>query len=140
MANVNDVVAKWSRNGKASVQSYIAGVQSVTESPTAAAARNIDKYQAGVQEAIESGKLQRGLQRVTKENWIAATVNVGAQRLASGFTKGEQKFQGFMTEFLPFVQGVQQQVKAMPSATPEERDQRMLRAAQLMRQFRRRSA
>lgn len=140
MANVQDVVAKWSRNGKGSVQSYIAGVQGVTESPTAAAARNIEGYRQGVQDAIDSGKLQRGLQRVTKESWIASTVNTGAQRLASGYAKGEQKFQSFMTEFLPFVSSVQQQVKAMPNATPEDRDQRMLQAAKLMRGFRRRNS
>jgi hypothetical protein len=135
--SVQDVLQKWKTNTGGATNAYKAGVMAVTTNPAQLAAQAVDKYVAGVQEAIQSGKYQRGLGRVTLQSWQQAAINVGAGRLASGVQKGEQKMNGFLTQFLPFQQAVTASVRAMPSTTPEDREQRMLEQVRRTRKFQR---
>lgn len=133
--SIQDVLNKWKTNTSGATNAYKAGVMAVTENPAQKAAQAVDKYVAGIQEAIQTGKYQRGLGRVTLQSWQQAAVNVGAGRLGSGVQKGEQKMNSFLTQFLPFQQAVTQSVRAMPSLTPEDREQRMLEQVRRTRKF-----
>lgn len=133
--SVQDILNRWKTRTAASTNEYKAGVMAVTENPAQKAIQAIPKYQAGVQAAIDSGKLQRGLSRVTLQSWQQAAATTGAARLATGVQKGETKMNNFLTQFIPFQANVTASVRAMPSTTPEDREARMLEQVRRTRKF-----
>lgn len=116
---------------------YSQGVQRVTTSPTQAAKAAIPKMMAKLQEANTSGKIARGLDRVSLEDWKKSASTKGAERFAGGVQAAAPKIEAFAAEFLPFQESVTSKVRSMPSTTLE---QNIARAAEQIRgtaQFRR---
>lgn len=91
-----------------------AGVNKVTEAPTAAAARNIDGYLAGVQNAVSSGLLLRRLQGATLQDWKAAMIAKAVPRLATAAQNGKSKYSQFASSFYPAMAQASQQADAIP--------------------------
>jgi len=118
MINVNAAVEKWQRNMIASAESVKAGVNSVTESPTAKAAAQADRYVQGVQMAVANGKWQAGLNAVSLQQWKDSVI-AGIPAIAAGVTKAKPKMANFLGQFLPFVDNIAQQVRAMPKGGVE---------------------
>lgn len=115
----------WVSGMQASQQKVTDGINSVTESPTAAAARNLDKYVQNTAAAVNSGKMASKLNAVTLQDWKnAAIAKVG--RIGSGATAAKPKMMKHLQQWLPFVANVRAQVKQMPSTTPQDRIQRMV--------------
>lgn len=137
MLSPQEIQAKWSRNTRGATESYKQGVMAVTESPTAKAAAAQDRYVAGVQAAVDSGKYRDGLMAVSLTDWQQAAATTGASRLASGVAKGESKVAAFWGEFGPFLSQVTQRTKAMPNVTVEDREARMLAQSRAVSRFRR---
>lgn len=108
------VAAKWQTNTARAVQSYKDGINAVTVSPMEAAANQAQAYVAGVQRAVDSGKYQAGLRRVSLTQWKQMATDKGATRLADGSKAAQPKMESFMNEWLPYVTRVAQTVKAMP--------------------------
>ena len=135
MLSQQEILQKWKMNTGNSTTAYKAGVMAVTENPAAKAAAASEKYRTGVMAALDSGKYQRGLSRVTLQSWQQAAATTGATRLASGVAKGEAKMNAFLTQFVPFQQSVTASVRAMDSSTPEAREQRMLEQVRRTRKF-----
>lgn len=106
------VAQKWASNTAASTESVRAGVMAVTVSPTEKAAANADGWVNGVARSRE--KFQRGLRRVGLGDWQQATIEKGVPRIATGAQAAQPKMESFMREFLPHVERVAQQVRAMP--------------------------
>lgn len=130
MPTSQQAAANW-KNGMAnSTAKLTAGVNAVTESPTAKAARRIDAYLAGVQRAVQSGKTQAALNAVTVDQWKTAMLTKGVQRVASGAAAATPKVQAFMDQFLPFLAAGVQQLSSMPRGDLE---QNIARATQMMR-------
>ena len=134
-ANVMDTVKKWQTNLSNAKAAITAGVNAVTVSPTVQAAAKVDKYLAGVQAAVDSGKFQRSLQAVSAQDWKNAMLNKGLQRLQNGVTEGVPKMTAFMTKFLPYAQQVSQTIQSMSDATESDREQRMLENVRQLRKF-----
>lgn len=136
--SVQAVLGKWVRNaGSQQAQdSYKAGIASVTEAPGAKAAAAVDKYEAGVMRAVETGKFAQRVGSVTLADW-KASAEANAGKLKDGVKKGERKMQSFLTEYLPFVSGVSAEIQSMPSTTEDDREARMLANVRRLRQFRR---
>jgi hypothetical protein len=106
MLNATQIADKWERNTQGATESFKAGVNAVTESPMAQAARASDQYLRGVTEAVTSGKWQAGLNRVSLSDWKAATAGKGATRIAEGVRTSKPKMQQFLQDFLPHVANV----------------------------------
>lgn len=136
MKNPADVAKKWSRNLTGAVGDMKKSIDAIQVSPMEQAAQAGDRYIAGVNAAFQSGKWQQGLRSVSLQDWKTKTGGMGLQRVAAGAQAAESKMQSFMSQFLPFAQGVSDQIKSMPKATEQERIQRMLTNVQLMKQFR----
>lgn len=117
----NMVAQRWVTNLGGAVEKIRQGVQSVTTSPTQAAAAAGTLWQQRVQDPATLAKFQRGLQRVSLADWQNAMLNKGIPRIASGAQNSKDKFVAFLTQFLPFVQNVAAQVHQMPKATLEDR-------------------
>lgn len=137
MGTPESISQKWSTRLQAARRDYEEGIRAVTASPMEAAANRSAEYVAGVQEAVRSGKWQRGLRAVTLQEWQNRAIEIGAQRLQTGATANVGKVRAFLAEWLPFLQRNVTQVRAMPKSTFEERVQRMVQMATLNRAFRR---
>lgn len=96
------------------------GVESVSESPTAAAARALPKFLANVTQAVNDGSMAEALNSVSKSEWIKAFIDKGLSRIGPGATAAKSKVVQFLTEFLPHVEAGAAQVRSMPSNTLED--------------------
>lgn len=106
------VSEKWSRNLGGSTESIRAGVQAVTTNPAEKAAAKADEWVNGV--ARSKDKFVRGLRRTTLGDWQTSMIEKGLPRVATGAQAAQPKMQQFFQEFLPHVERVAQQVRAMP--------------------------
>lgn len=122
--------AKAAANWKARMQTagtaYSDGIDAVTQSPMEAAANAKDAYAQGVNEAVASGRYERGLRRVSMSDWKKAAKEKGASRLASGANAAAGKVEKFFAVFGPKLMAITEQVRAMPKGTFEERQQRAI--------------
>jgi hypothetical protein len=123
--NPMDVANKWSQNLGASTQRIQSGVQAVTVSPTALAARQQDAYLSGVQQAVANGRWQAGLNRVSLSDWQTAMIGKGLPRIQQGATVAKPKVEQFMTQWLPFVYSQQKALASQPRGSLEQNIARM---------------
>ena len=111
---------KWGSRLTNAVPDVKAGVNRVTESPTAKAAQKEDKWFAGLQRAKQSGKFRRGLLGVSLEEWKMKTADVGADRIPAGVAAAEKKSTDFYAKLLPFEDKLAAKVRAMPDTTLQD--------------------
>lgn len=135
--NAQQVAEKWQRRTQGAIQDYRAGVEAVTDSPMAKAASNPEKYLEGVRKAVQDGKWQGGLNRVTLAEWKKLTLEKGAPRISAGVDGAVPKMQAFMADFLPFLENVRSQVDAMPDVTLEDSIARMTAQVRAVAGYRR---
>lgn len=121
---------KHARRLKESIPDMRAGVERVTVSPTAQAAKKLDKLKANLIKAIDSGKMKRRMEAVTVEDWRSKMLTKGLNRVATGIDEAAPKVVKFAGKLLPFIDKVQAEVKKMPDLTLEDN---INRAAQMMR-------
>lgn len=132
------VAQKWKNNLTNSVGQIKAGVQAVTVSPTAKAAKQAEAYVAGVQQAVASQKWQNSLNNVSLQQWQQATLDKGVPRIATGAQNALPKFQEFMSQWLPYEQSVKDRLASMPRGTPEQNIQRAVYVMQENAKFKKR--
>jgi hypothetical protein len=133
--NSQQVAKKWVSKMSGASEAYKQGIESVQRSPGEAAAAAVPRMIQKLMEMHESGELQRRMASVGLAEWKEAAKNKGASRLASGAAAAEGDFANFMSEFLPFVENVKQNL-------PERGDfnqnmQRMLANAEALHKFKR---
>ena len=116
---------KHARRLKASIEDMRIGVSKVTESPTAKAAKSVDKMRAKIVESIDSGKWAAGLNQVTLEEWKSKMIEKGVNRVAAGIDAASGKVIAFAEDLLPHVDAGQNLVKKMPDVTLEDSIARM---------------
>jgi hypothetical protein len=75
--------------------------------------------------AVQSGKWAAGLNRVTVDQWKAATINKGIPRIANGIDAAADKVVAFASQLLPFEQTLQGTVSKMPNLNLEDSINRM---------------
>lgn len=113
---------------------WVNGINGVQTAPGAAAAAAKDKWAAGVAGAKD--KFAANSAAVPLATWkMQATAKSG--RYQTGTEAAVPKMVAFMQDFLPFQDNVTAQVKAMPSNTPEQREQRAIAQMRGTRQFKR---
>ena len=126
------------RRGQGAVQDFVSGVKAVAESPTAAAAKNLDKAKLNYNQSIDSGRMGRRMLAVTKESWISDTVTKGQARYAPGLQAAGDKILEFFQEFLPYADRVSAETAAMPNLTIEDSIARASHAIRRLHEFERR--
>jgi hypothetical protein len=137
MLTAAQAAEKHSRNLINSEQDIRAGIAAVTESPTAAAAKKQEKMLANLTAAVRDGSWAKALNAVPLEEWRRKALDVGVGRIASGITAARADVETFFSEFLPFVQQVQNKVKSMPDLTFQDSINRMVENAKQLREFKR---
>ena len=116
-----DAAKKWSTRTQAAIPDYTKGIAAVTNNPMDAAKLAIPKYLQGVQDAVSSGKLAKGLGRVSLTDWQNKAKTLGASRIAAGVTAAVTKMTDFYNAFLPFLDSVTASTRAMPDNTLADR-------------------
>lgn len=111
---------KWLTRLSGAVEDVKAGVNRVTESPTAKAAAAEEKWMLGLQKAKQMGKFKRGLMSVSLEDWKAKTAGVGADRIPTGAAAARDKVEGTYEKLFAFESRLEEQVKKMPATTLED--------------------
>lgn len=103
-ATAAEAAAAWGTGFGAAGTKYTAGINSVSVAPGQLAANQKAAYVAGVNNSqnIWASKVAA----VTLQEWKTAATGVGAQRLATGATKGQPKVQAFMNAFIPQLSNV----------------------------------
>lgn len=135
MLTPQEAAEKWAARASAASADYQRGVETTDKDPTSLATANGARYIAGVQEAYSSGRWARRLQQVGKAGWQAAVLSKGVQNYATGVAASKDKFATAIGPVLAAVKQGQSLVASMPSATPQQRDARMLAFINHMRQF-----
>jgi hypothetical protein len=105
-ANAADAAAAWSSGFSGASTKYTAGINAVTTPPGQLAAAQKNLYVANVQ--AQANVWASKVAAVDLQTWKNAATGVGAQRLATGATKGAPKVQAFMTNFLPALSSIVQ--------------------------------
>ena len=128
---------KHSRRLKASGEDMRRGVEAVTESPTLKAVAKKEKMRANINAAIDSGKWEAGLKRVSTEDWKKAMVEKGLGRVSAGIDGAKDKVISFASELLPFQDNLKNKIKSMPDVTLEDSISRMTTFVRGMAGFKR---
>ena len=98
-ATAAEAAASWGTGFSAAGTKYTAGINAVQVAPGQLAAAQQNAYLSGVQANV--GIWASRVAGVTLASWKQAATTTGAQRLATGATKGQPKYQAFATQFIP---------------------------------------
>ena len=128
---------KHARRLKAALTDMTAGVERVTEAPTAKAAKKVDKMRANLLHALDSGKWARRLNSVTLDEWKRKMIDVGVPRVSAGIDASADKVEAFAAELLPHVDKCVAEVKKMPDTTLDDNINRMVGFIRGMSKFER---
>jgi hypothetical protein len=109
---------RWVANLSNSTAAMTAGVNRVTVSPGASAAKAADKWLAKVSMARD--KYARRVGSVTLQDWQNSMTAYGIGRVAQGAQAKQGKMLSFQTEYLPYLAAGVSKIDAMPKNTLED--------------------
>jgi hypothetical protein len=109
MPTAAEAAAKWATALPAAQQRYIDGVNAVTVSPGALAARAAPLWAANT--AAAQSKFARNSAAVSLQSWQQSTATKGAQRLSSGAQAAQGKVETAFARLFPAIQSA---VSALP--------------------------
>lgn len=118
--NAQQYQEKQARRLKASIEDIKAGIDRVTEAPTAKAAAKQTKMIQNLTAAVNSGKWANSLKAVTLEQWKDKAKNKGVDRIAAGIDGAKDKVISFAEKLLAHEATLQNQVNGMPDLTLED--------------------
>lgn len=119
--NPQEVADRWASRLGASTDKVRSGVQAVTVSPGTLASQAAATWQARVSSQEALSKFQQNTAKLNLGDWQSSMINKGLARISSGANAAKPKFADFLSQFLPFVEGVAQRVRQMPNITLEDR-------------------
>lgn len=134
------VAQKWSQNLSAAGERMADGIKAVTENPAQLAKAKKATMKARLMEALkDGGKYDQSMDRVTTAAWQQAALSKGVSRATQAASDPAvvSKNQAFMSQLLPYTAQVSATVAQMPNATKEDRKARMLKAFDMMSNFKR---
>ena len=129
---------KWARRTAGAVNDLRAGIEKVSEAPTAKAAAKADKMLQKVTEAIQSGRWANNLKKVPLEEWKRKALEKGVPRVAQGVEAAREKSRAFAEQLLPAVDAAVAEVKRMPDITIEDSINRVAAYIRAMSKFKKR--
>ena len=109
MPTAAEAAAKWATALPAAQQRYVDGVNAVTVSPGALAARSASTWAANT--AAAQAKFARNSAAVSLQAWQQATATKGAQRLSSGAQAAQSKVEAAFSRLFPAIASA---VSALP--------------------------
>lgn len=129
------VFSKWQTNSRNSADAYVEGVQNTDKDIVGLAVAAIPRMKTNIIAAIDSGRVANGLRKVGNDGIKQAVALKGKVAFTNGVDGAQTKFEASFTPLLAYIDGVKRTVSAMPNLTDADRDARMLKNVQLMRQY-----
>jgi hypothetical protein len=114
------IADKWNRRMKGAITDIQTGIDAVTVSPTEQAAQKKDKMLQNVTAAVNNGRWEAGLRKVTLNDWKTKTKDKVAQRLSSGVDGSMDKRRAFDNYLVNSLNQVLPTIKTMPDLTIED--------------------
>ena len=133
--NADEFARKWGKRLKGSTEEIRKGVERVQEAPSKKAIAKKDKMLKKLTEAIENGRWERGLEKVSLDDWQNAMVKKGLNRISAGVDEAEGKMADFGEKLLTHIESGQNKIKDMPDLTLEDNIQRMTEFIRHMSKF-----
>jgi hypothetical protein len=90
---------------------------------------------ANILQAIDDGRVANGLRKIGNDGIKAAVAQKGKVAFTNGVAGAQVKFEASFAPLLTYIDGVKRQIAVMPNLTDADRDARMLKNVQLMRQY-----
>lgn len=97
------------------------GIARVTTSPTKKAAAKKDKMLANLTKAVNDGRWQKGLEKVSLEEWQTKAIEVGVPRIAAGVNAAKSKMEAFASKLIPAQEALMREIDKMPDITLEDK-------------------
>lgn len=84
MKNAGDVAKKWGERAGGASADYVAGAENTSKDQAGLAEAAIPFMKIGINKAIDSGRVARGLKRSGKSGWVAGIKEKGGNRYSEG--------------------------------------------------------
>ena len=120
-----ELADKWNRRLKGAGEDIRRGVEKVTENPAVKAAAAKVKMLERLTAAVNDGKWERGLNRVTLADWKSSMTELGIGRIPAGADRAIPKVREFAGELIAHENAGLVQIDGMPDVTLEDSIQRM---------------
>lgn len=114
-----EAAAKWATRVGQSTPDWQKGIERVSEAPGAKAAASADKWQQKLAQPSAKEKFKRGVGRVSKEEWQAATV-AQAGRFSAGAAAKVGKMEKHQRDVASHIEAGKRKIAAMPNLTPQD--------------------
>lgn len=125
---------RWQTGSQAKSQNYVEGILATDVNPMQLAKAKLDKAKLEYNRAIDSGKMARGLDRATQQDWKDGATAAGGSAWSSGISNKAGKASRRADDFLPVTYAIADEVNRMPDDTPQQRDAKALAYIQKRRQ------
>jgi len=134
--NEREFAEKWARRLKGATEDIRKGVERLDKNPAEEAIKKKEKLKARLIEAIDSGRWERALAKVTLDDWKKAMINKGIGRISAGVDEAKGKMEEFGKALLAHIEAGQKELEGMPDLTLEDNIQRMEKFIRHMAKFR----
>lgn len=101
--DISTVASKWSQRAQAAGADYTSGVKNPRNDWAGNTAASKDAWSQGVQQAVASGRFEKGVTKAGTSKWQTGAVNKGAARYPQGVAAGAGNYQN---GFGPFLQAI----------------------------------
>lgn len=126
---------KYLRKVSQAAPDWVAGMQNPRADFKTAAIAARGKWADGVNRAVAGDHFAKGMSNVDSAEAIATAVSDNGQAYTSGVSKRKGKVARSFTRLAPALGAVSSAVRSMPQDTPGDREQRMIKNLQLMREL-----
>lgn len=117
-----DLYVERIQNSRARIE---AGIMNVTVSPMEKAAASKAKMLANITASINNGRWERGLKRVSLEDWRKAFIEKGLDRIGTGAAAARGKMETFYEALFKKQNELLKTIDAMPDITLDQSIARM---------------
>lgn len=124
------IAEKYQRGVAGAGADYTAGVQAPSRPWAAATTAGAPRWQAGIQQAIQEKRFERGVQAAGDAKWQQGALNKGAARYAAAAGEAAQEYAAKAGQIMSAAAAAQSAVANMPDETL---DQRIARSAAAQR-------
>ena len=134
--SADEFAEKWNRRIKGALEDIRKGVEKLDKNPAELAIAKKEKMKARLIEAIDSGKWESGLKKVTLEEWKQKMLRKGISRIPAGADEAVDKVRDFAQQLLPHIEEGLRKIESMPDVTLEDNIRRMEEFIRHMAKFR----
>lgn len=122
----DQIADKQIRRCSEEVDTVVAGIEAMTQTPGAAAKKKKEKYRAGILRSLDDGTWDAGHDSYSLPDYKSITTKKVRDRYAQGVADARSKIVNAQTQLASHRAKIQQGLAGMPDDTEQQREARML--------------